>query len=99
MQMWAAHLITKVQGTFASSIFSVFDGVVRQRDAGIAYFLLPHLVLNVLISGNEDEAKNIRSEILAVLEDQIHTDSPSTPEKKMLSAQVCIRSYLFMSNS
>jgi serine/threonine-protein kinase ATR len=88
MQTWAAHLIAKVQGAYAARIFAIFDGVVRQRDAGIAHFLLPHLVLNVLISGDADEAKNVRLEILAVLEDQVKADSDSTPEKKMLSSQV-----------
>ncbi len=33
--------------------------------------LLPHLVLNILISGNENDALAIRTEMITVLNDQV----------------------------
>lgn len=53
----------------------------------VAHHLLPHLVLNILISGNEDDAQGIRAEIMVVLEDQVDSESNSTSDKRLLSAQ------------
>ncbi|OSX59349.1 hypothetical protein POSPLADRAFT_1048687 [Postia placenta MAD-698-R-SB12] len=87
IQTWAGHLITRVSGANAKAIFQVFSAVIRNKDVTVAHHLLPHLALNVLISGNNDDADGIRSELLAVLSDQIASDSRSTSDKKLLSAQ------------
>lgn len=89
IQLWTSHLITKAAGPRAQNIFSIFRLVVRSRDAVVAHHLLPHLVLNILISGDGDDKQAIREELLAVLEDQVNPESDSTPDKKLLSAQVC----------
>lgn len=88
VQAWTSHLLTRVSGDRAKAIFHVFTAVVRYKDVGVAHHLLPHLVLNVLLSGNEEDAYRIRSELLAVLEDQVRLDSRSSPDKRVLSAQV-----------
>ena len=88
IQTWTTHLLTRTSGERATAIFNVFYPIVRDRDVGIARHLLPHLVLHVLVSGRDDDVGNIRSELLAVLEDQIDADSHSTSDKKLLSAQV-----------
>jgi serine/threonine-protein kinase ATR len=88
IQLWTAHLINKASGPTAQTIFGVFGSAVRNKDAGVAHHLLPHLVLNILIGGNEEDAQQIRSELLVVLEDQVHNESNSSPDKKLLSAQV-----------
>ena len=41
-----------------------------------------------LVSGDEDKMWNIRSEILAVLQDQVNEGTTSSADKKLLSAQV-----------
>ncbi|OBZ70466.1 Serine/threonine-protein kinase atr [Grifola frondosa] len=87
VQSWSGYLITKASGERAITIFSVFSSVVRNKDVGVALHLLPHLVLNILVSGSEDDAFGIRSELLAVLEDQVDPDSQSSADKKLLSAQ------------
>ncbi|KAH9482313.1 Serine/threonine-protein kinase ATR [Psilocybe cubensis] len=87
LQLWSAYLITKVSGTTARQLFGAFSSIVRNKDVVIAHHLLPHLVLNILLSGNGDYASCIREEIVAVLEDQIDSDSRSTSDKKLLSAQ------------
>jgi serine/threonine-protein kinase ATR len=89
LQTWAGHLITKVSGDDAQQVFGVFSHLVRQGDAGVAHDLLPNLVLNIFLSGDETEIDNIRMEIQAVLQDQVHPDG-SSHEKRLLSAQVCI---------
>jgi serine/threonine-protein kinase ATR len=89
IQLWTVFLITKAAGRTAQKIFSVFRFAVRNKDVAVAHHILPHLVLNILISGDEEDAQGIRLEILAVLEDQVDTESGSTADKKLLSAQVC----------
>lgn len=88
LQLWTTYLIAHASGTTAQSIFKVFRAAVRNKDVGVAHHLLPHLVLNALVSGNEVQTDNIRIELLAVLEDQVNLESTSTPDKKLLSAQV-----------
>jgi serine/threonine-protein kinase ATR len=56
----------------------------------VAHHLLPHLVLHTLVFGEEEKIWSIRSEILAVLQDQVNEKSPSSEDKKLLSARVCL---------
>ncbi|KAJ7506601.1 hypothetical protein B0H11DRAFT_1706690 [Mycena galericulata] len=88
IQWWSVHLITRASGPTAQIIFGVFRQAVRNKDVVVAHHLLPHLVLNILISGDENDAENIRKELLVVLEDQVDPDSRSSEDKKLLSAQV-----------
>lgn len=88
IQKWASFLISRVRGETAQTIFGVFRLAVRNKDVAVAHHLLPHLVLNILIMGDDDDTQNIRSEMLAVLGDQVDADSNSTSDKKLLSAQV-----------
>lgn len=88
IQLWTTHLITRASGDTAQRIFGVFRSAVRNKDVVVAHHILPHLVLNILISGNDDDAVSVRTEILTVLEDQVDLESNSTSDKKLLSAQV-----------
>ncbi|KAJ7228144.1 hypothetical protein GGX14DRAFT_547392 [Mycena pura] len=88
LQWWSVHLITRASGHTAHRIFGVFRQAVRNKDVVVAHHLLPHLVLNVLISGDETDAQNIRNELHIVLEDQVDENSRSSEDKKLLSAQV-----------
>ncbi|PFH50130.1 hypothetical protein AMATHDRAFT_145857 [Amanita thiersii Skay4041] len=87
IQTWTLHLITKASGSTAKKIFDVFRSVVRYNDVVIAHHILPHLVLNVMVSGDDESSQDIRSELLVVLEDQVNPHSDSPPDKKLLSAQ------------
>ncbi|KAI0268140.1 hypothetical protein BC834DRAFT_678146 [Gloeopeniophorella convolvens] len=86
LQQWTTSLISEVKGE-AQKVFHPFRSVVRNKDVGVAHHLLPHLVLHVLISGGEDTALGIRSEIMAVLQDQVNEQSSSSADKKLFSAQ------------
>lgn len=85
LQQWTTCLISEA---VAQKMFQPFRSVVRNKDVGVAHHLLPHLVLHALVSGDEDKMWNIRSEILAVLEDQVNEGTSSSADKKLLSAQV-----------
>ncbi|KAG6832347.1 hypothetical protein H0H87_001811 [Tephrocybe sp. NHM501043] len=87
IQIWTCHLIDKASGPTARNIFASFPPTVRNKDVVVAYHILPHLVLNILISGHDDDAEAIRVELKTILEDQINPDSPSAADKKLLSAQ------------
>ncbi|KAJ3818475.1 hypothetical protein EV361DRAFT_810329 [Lentinula raphanica] len=87
IQLWTMHLISQVSGSTAQRIFGVFPSVIRNKDVAVAHRLLPHLVLNVLLSGSEESTSQIRLELLAVLEDQVNPVSASSSDKKILSAQ------------
>jgi serine/threonine-protein kinase ATR len=87
LQQWTTWLISEAKGE-AQKIFQPFRSVVRNKDVGVAHHLLPHLVLHLLVSGEEVKIWSIRSEILAVLQDQVDEKSPSSADKKLLSAQV-----------
>ncbi|KAG6335950.1 hypothetical protein ID866_3139 [Astraeus odoratus] len=88
LQLWTTHLITRASGDTAQRIFSVFRTAIRYKDAEVAHHLLPHLVLNILLSGDEKDAQDIREELLVVLEDQVNMVSSASADKKLLSAQV-----------
>jgi serine/threonine-protein kinase ATR len=89
LQQWTTYLISEAKGE-AQKVFQPFRSVVRNKDVGVAHHLLPHLVLHALVSGDEEKNWNIRSEILAVLQDQVNEKSSFSADKKLLSAQVNI---------
>jgi serine/threonine-protein kinase ATR len=91
LQLWTAYLITKASSDTAQTIFGPFRWAVRNKDVGVSHHILPHLVLNILASENEDDASGILQELSTVLHDQVAPDSLSTPDKKFLSAQVAFK--------
>ena len=90
VQAWTASLLYRTSGRDAQTIFSAFHPVIRNKDVGVAHRLLPHLVLNIMLSDNDQYIQDIRGEILTVLEDQVNPNSTSTIDKKELSAQVSL---------
>lgn len=88
IQALTSDLICKVSKQPAASIFQVFIRIVRNMDVTVAHRLLPYLVLHILVSGTETQVQSIRTELLAVLEDQVDPVSTTPPDKKLLSAQV-----------
>jgi serine/threonine-protein kinase ATR len=88
IQHWTTHLITRVSGSTAQALFGMFTSAVRNKDVGVASHLLPHLILNIVISGKSQDRSDVRLELIAVLQDQVALDSPSSPDKKLFSAQV-----------
>jgi serine/threonine-protein kinase ATR len=91
LQVWTTDLIgfvmteNRTTAKNCKAIFGVFSGVMRNQDLFVASHLLPHLVLHVLLSGDEEAAKDVRSEIEAVLQDQVNPKG--SLNKRTLSAQ------------
>lgn len=95
IQAWTVGLIGRVmevkhegETNHAQRIFGVFLSEPKNQDVAVAHHLLPHLVLHVLLSGDAIAREQIREEIWDVLRDQVSPAPGSTPEKRMLSAQV-----------
>ena len=88
IQQWTAYLLDKAVGTHVNAIFPLFHWIIVHKDASIAHRLLPHLILNLMIFGPEEEVDLIRREILTVLQDQVNPDGKSTNDKRFLSTQV-----------
>lgn len=88
IQGWANHLILGARGDDARTIFGIFRAVIRNNDTAIAQHILPHLVLNILISGEEAQRDEVRNEFVAVLTDQVDPKTGFEPERRLLAAQV-----------
>ena len=91
LQHWTAFLITRVDGEIARTLFDAFKMTIRNKDVSVARQLLPHLVLNILISGTEEDNQKIRSEIIAVLEAQTGQAEMVSADKRLLGAQVSLK--------
>lgn len=90
VQQWSAYLITRTSGMMAKTIFDAFRLTIRNKDVSVARQLLPHLVLNILISGEEEDTQKIRAEIVTVLEGQLENTDGTSSDKRLLCAQVSI---------
>ena len=96
IQSWTMDLISQIMASTApdrgtrdsQAIFGVFRGVLRNQDVTVAHHILPHLVLNVLLSGGQSAREQIGKEINSVLQDQVSVVSPGSAEKRTWSAQV-----------
>ena len=86
IQTWTEYLISRVRGEMAKAIFDVLKLVVR--NVSVAHVLLPHIVLNIFISGEDSDVQKIVSEFSVILEDVASHSSNSSADKRTLSAQV-----------
>ncbi|KAK4054815.1 hypothetical protein OIV83_000739 [Microbotryomycetes sp. JL201] len=71
----------------AYEIFDAFRTVLYLDDIAVAQYLLPHLVLNTLISGKDGDRELIRREMQAVLTDQVSPTHETSDHSRLLSAQ------------
>lgn len=90
IQSWATQLILAVKGDRAKTLFGILRAVIREHDLTIAQYILPHLVLNIMISGSYEHQQLISQEFQAVLEDQVQPTSGFDAERKLLTAQVSL---------
>ena len=59
-----------------------------RSDIAVAQHLLPHLVLNALIAGSDDDRQKVQQEIQTVLTDQVSHTHQLSENSRLLSAQV-----------
>ncbi|BGP12911.1 hypothetical protein JCM10213v2_000828 [Rhodosporidiobolus nylandii] len=88
IRAFANDLLEKVQGKTARQVFGSFSGLLHLEDTVVAQHLLPHLLLNVLICGSDDDRENIKLEIATVLSDQVSPSHALSENSRLLSAQI-----------
>lgn len=88
IRIWANDLISKLKGAAVKRIFGAFPPVLHLEDIAVAQHLLPHLVLNALISGGDADQLKVRMEMQTVLQDQVSPTHQLSDNSRLLSAQV-----------
>lgn len=89
IQKWVGHLIYHTSGSRAKAIFAPFRAVLRATDVQVCRRLLPYLLLNIVITGKDDDGSAVRREMEAVLQDQVNSMSDKAYDQRLLCAQVC----------
>ncbi|KAK0528665.1 hypothetical protein OC834_003970 [Tilletia horrida] len=84
---WARQLTAQVTKEEAKVFFDIVGDGITDQDILVARFILPHLVLHLLISASEDRRSEIRSEMIAVLNDQVDDESDVDEDRRQQSAQ------------
>ncbi|KAL9937728.1 hypothetical protein V8E36_003273 [Tilletia maclaganii] len=84
---WADHLAAQVVKPSAKAFFNIVAAAITENDILVAKFMLPHLVLHLLIAGPGDRRSEIRSELVAVLDDQVDENSITDGDRRQHSAQ------------
>ncbi|GAA5955223.1 hypothetical protein JCM3765_003250 [Sporobolomyces pararoseus] len=87
VRCFAVELHRKIQGEEARKIFSPFEGLLQLEDSAVPQYLLPHLVLNALICGTDDDRMAIKEEMLHILEDQVSSVHRLPEKSRLLAAQ------------
>lgn len=87
IQSWTLALIRQARAGDAATLFGLFASVVRDYDVGISQWLLPHLVLHTLVSGDDAQRRAVLDEARAVLADQAAPTLGFDAERRRLSAQ------------
>ena len=88
LQWFTLAIINAAQGENARKIFTtICSHIIKNQDLGIANFILPYVVLNVIISGGDQHRENIRLEFLAVLESGGTAASEQEAAKSRLANQ------------
>lgn len=88
IRIWANDLISKLKGAEVKRVFRAFPPVLHLEDIAVAQHLLPHLVLNALIAGSDDDRQKVQQEIQTVLTDQVSHTHQLSENSRLLSAQV-----------
>ncbi|GAA5994714.1 protein kinase MEC1 [Rhodotorula paludigena] len=87
IRTFANELLQRVHGSDAKQVFGAFSGLLHLEDTVVAQHLLPHLLLNVLICGSEDDRVKIKTEMETVLTDQVSPTHALSENSRLLSAQ------------
>jgi len=89
IQRWVGHLIYHTAGSRAKAIFTPFRALLRAADVQVCRRLLPYLLLNIVITGKDDDVSAVRREMETVLQDQVNSMSDKAYDQRLLCAQVC----------
>ncbi|KAF2115782.1 hypothetical protein BDV96DRAFT_599348 [Lophiotrema nucula] len=74
LRTFAFDLLQKGKGENVNLIFPVLCKVIKGHDLSISTFVLPFAILNVIVTGEEWEVKNVGQELLTILQAEIQED-------------------------
>ncbi|KAI8805845.1 ataxia telangiectasia and Rad3 related, isoform CRA_a [Cladochytrium replicatum] len=76
IQMWALDLINRLPESIPKKVFALCGRLIKGADANISIvlFILPHIILNVLLAGSEDDQQDLLVEVTTVLTDSSLSD-------------------------
>ena len=74
LRTFTFDLLQKGKGENVNLIFPVLCKVIKGHDLSIATFVLPFAILNVIVTGEEWEVKNVGQELLTILQAGIQGD-------------------------
>lgn len=84
------------RGTNCEMVFAISSRIITGQDPAISNFLLPFATLNAVISGTEEDKREIIQEILAVLEQPLQGDSQMQDDIRLCSETIFdILDYMF----
>jgi serine/threonine-protein kinase ATR len=88
LQKFTLATMNEAQEENARKIFTtICSRIIKDQDLGIANFVLPYALLNVIISGTDQHRENIRQEFLAVLESGSNATTEQEAAKSRLANQ------------
>ncbi|XP_060690494.1 serine/threonine-protein kinase ATR [Hemiscyllium ocellatum] len=86
---WAGYLITKVRSELARKVFDCCSFITK-HDFKVTIYLLPHILVYVLLGCNEEDQREVYSEMMAVLKNDEASDrtlQDSASDLSQLSTQ------------
>lgn len=87
LQNWYTRLIPVIKNVNAAKVFNTLLGALRNGAIILAQNVLPHLILHILVAEDIEEVKNVKLEIVTILEDQTSCRSEYSPEGRQLVAE------------
>ncbi|KAI7879920.1 hypothetical protein K492DRAFT_237586 [Lichtheimia hyalospora FSU 10163] len=89
---WIKRWLYRLVETSDETVRPIFTHCfpVVQGNLGLALTLLPHIVLHVLLSGSDKDRKDIREEIIGVLEHHEEQSRPWSEQMQRASLQVVV---------
>ncbi|KAK3679373.1 serine/threonine-protein kinase M1 [Recurvomyces mirabilis] len=75
-------LMWRAKGDNAKMIFPLLARLVRNNDIGIATFMLPYVVMNVVVGGTVTDVRELHDELLAVLQCEPMTNAQTETAKQ-----------------
>ncbi|KAK6357828.1 serine/threonine-protein kinase M1 [Orbilia blumenaviensis] len=68
-------LLPKARGVHTKTLFAeIISKIVKGQDLSILNFILPYIVLHIVISGSAEDRKNIRLELVSILQHEMPAD-------------------------
>ncbi|KAF2267881.1 hypothetical protein CC78DRAFT_565700 [Lojkania enalia] len=89
LRTFVFDLLHRGKGDNVRMIFPVLAKIIRGHDLSIPTFILPFAVLNVIVTGDDQEAMNVGQELLIILQSEIREDDqPDASRIKQCSENV-----------